>query len=46
MLPFAADPLTQAYAQQAQLAQQQAQLVGNGYYPQQGLQQYQQPTIH
>jgi hypothetical protein len=46
MLPFGADPLTQAYAQQAQLAQQQAQMTGNGYYPQQGMQQYQQPTIH
>jgi hypothetical protein len=45
MLPFGADPVTQAYAQQ-QLAQQQAQLQGNGYYPVQGLQYTQQPTLH
>jgi hypothetical protein len=45
MLPFGADPVTQAYAQQ-QLAQQQAQLgQGNSYYPVQGM-QYQQPTLH
>jgi len=46
VLPFGADPVAQAYAQQAQLAQQQAQLAqGNTYYPQQGM-QYQQPTLH
>lgn len=47
MLPFGADPLSQAYAQQAQLAQQQAQLAqGNSYYPAQGMQYAQQPTLH
>jgi hypothetical protein len=52
MLPFGADPLTQAYLQQAQLqqaqlAQQQAQLgQGNGYFPAQGMQYTQQPTLH
>ncbi len=47
MLPFGADPVTQAYAQQ-QLAQQQAQLAaqGNSYYPVQGMQYAQQPTLH
>lgn len=42
MLPFGADPVAQAYAQQQQLAQMQ----GNSYYPGQGVQQYQQPTLH
>ena len=46
MLPFGADPVAQAYAQQ-QLAQQQAQLAqGNSYYPVQGMQYAQQPTLH
>jgi hypothetical protein len=49
MLPFGADPVSQAYAQQ-QLAQQQAQLgqlaQGNSYYPLQGMQYGQQPTLH
>jgi uncharacterized protein (DUF697 family) len=45
MLPFGADPVSQAYAQQ-QLAQQQAQLQGNTYYPMQGMQYAQQPTLH
>ena len=39
MLPFGADPVAQAYAQQAQLAQ------ANSYYPQAGM-QYAQPTLH
>jgi hypothetical protein len=43
MLPFGADPVSQAYAQQQQMAQMQ----GNSYYPTQGMQQYpQQPTLH
>lgn len=42
MLPFGADPLSQAYAQQqAQIAAQ-----GNSYYPPAGLQYAQQPTLH
>jgi hypothetical protein len=46
MLPFGADPVAQAYAQQ-QIAQQQAQLAqGNSYYPVQGMQYAQQPTLH
>ncbi len=44
MLPFGADPVSQAYAQQ-QLAQQ-AQMQGNSYYPPQGMQYAQQPTLH
>ncbi|MES2318226.1 MAG: hypothetical protein V4631_12120 [Pseudomonadota bacterium] len=43
MLPFGADPVAQAYAQQ-QMAQ--AQLQGNSYYPVQGMQYAQQPTLH
>ena len=47
MLPFGSDPVSQAYLQQAQLAQQQAQLgQGNTYYPAQGMQYAQQPTLH
>lgn len=46
MLPFGADPVSQAYAQQQQLAQQQAQLQGNSYYPAQGMGYAQQPTLH
>ncbi len=41
MLPFGADPVSQAYAQQQ--AQMSAQ--ANSYFPTQGM-QYQQPTLH
>lgn len=48
MLPFGADPVSQAYAQQqmAQQAQQSQLGQGNGYYPVQGMQYSQQPTLH
>lgn len=53
MLPFGADPMAQAYAQQAQLAQQQGQFgPANSYFPTQGMQGMQgmpyagQPTLH
>lgn len=50
MLPFGADPMAQAYAQQAQLAQQQGQFgPANSYFPTQGMQGMPysgQPTLH
>lgn len=47
MLPFGADPISQAYAQQAQLAQQQGQFgQANSYFPTQGMGYAGQPTLH
>ncbi len=45
MLPFGSDPVSQAYAQQAQLAQQQSGMgQPNSYYPNQSMSYAQQPT--
>ena len=46
LLPFGADPLAQAYAQQQMAQQAQQAQQGNSYYPPQGMQYAQQPTLH
>jgi hypothetical protein len=46
MLPFGADPISQAYAQQIQQAQQAQLGQANGYYPTQGINYAAQPTLH